>query len=56
MNNNVYCCTNENNICEKREECMRYICAKESPIQTTLFKYMCVKSNDYILFIQKEGE
>lgn len=56
MNNGIYCCTNENNSCEKREECMRYIHAKDSPIQATLFKSMCVKSNGYILFIQKEKE
>ena len=41
---------------KKREDCMRYIHAKEYPLQATLFKSMCVESNGYVLFIQKEKE
>lgn len=50
----IYYCTKENNICEKRETCMRYLESKDKN-KTTLFKQMCTNENNYILYV-KQGE
>ena len=50
----IYHCTQENNICPKKESCKRYINSGEC--HTTLFKMACTEDNDYILFIKHEEE
>ena len=52
---NLYCCTQENNICPKKEECKRYI-EVEGNNHATLFKMACTEDNDYVLFIKHETE
>lgn len=56
MEDYIYCCENKNNTCEKREECIRCIEVDSHPCKTALFKRMCTKNNNYVLFIKKEGE
>ena len=50
-----YCCTPDNNPCLKKEECMRYINAKDN-FHTGLYNYACRPENDYHLFIVKDIE
>ena len=47
------CCTIENNNCPKKEECKRYLNAKDNSCMT-LFKYACTEENDYLLFMKQE--
>ena len=43
-----YCCTKENNECEKRNNCTRYLL---DDIGTTLFKSACYEDNNFQLLI-----
>lgn len=53
----LYCCTNEDNTCPKREECKRYALASDrNNCSTTLFKTACTENNGHVLFTQKETE
>lgn len=47
------CCTIENNNCPKKEECKRYLNAKDNSCMT-LFKYACTEENDYHLFMKQD--
>ena len=47
------CCTIENNNCPKKEECKRYLNAKDNSCMT-LFKYACTEKNDYHLFMRQD--
>lgn len=49
----IYYCTKENNTCPKKESCKRYIEADNNPC-ITLFKMMCTKDNNYLLYIKAE--
>ena len=46
-----YYCTKENNECEKRNNCTRYLL---DDIGTTLFKSACYEDNNFQLFIQAQ--
>lgn len=48
----IYNCTNSGNNCDKRDTCVRFL-ANQEP-QTTLYKAMCTKENNYILYIKAE--
>lgn len=47
------CCTIENNDCSRKEECKRYLNAKDNSCMT-LFKYACTEENDYHLFMEQD--
>ena len=47
------CCTIENNNCPKKEECKRYLNAKDNSCMT-LFKYACTEENNYHLFMEQD--
>lgn len=48
----IYYCKQENNTCNKKEECKRYMeCTKEKP-QTTLYKVSCTEKNNYLLYMK----
>jgi len=47
------CCTIENNNCPKKEECKRYLNAKDNSCMT-LFKYACTEKNNYHLFMKQD--
>ena len=51
----LYFCKNDGNTCDLKESCRRFIEA-EGQIAATLFKAACIKDNNYVLYIQKEGE
>lgn len=51
----IYYCTNENNKCPKKEECKRYL-EIDMDCCATLFKRVCTKDNNYILFMKAEKE
>ena len=53
MSDLLYYCTQDNNICPKKDECLRYVNA-ENKNNTTLFKMSCTEDNDYVLFIKHE--
>ena len=55
MFDNIYYCKNENNICLKKDKCLRYIDAVDQPA-ATLYKRACTEDNQYQLFIRKERE
>lgn len=55
MPDSLYYCTQENNTCHKKENCKRYLQAKDNAC-TTLFKLVCNKDNNYILFIEFKGK
>ena len=48
---NIYYCTNENNICPKKETCKRYV-EVEGKNHATLFKVACTEDNNYVLFMK----
>lgn len=48
----IYYCTKENNDCQKRNECERYLNSDSHTNKTTLFKSACTDSNNKILFIK----
>lgn len=50
---NYYCCTKENNTCELKDTCARYL---TDDVGTTLFKVMCTDENKYVLYIKREEE
>lgn len=50
----IYYCTKENNNCQKRNECERYLNSDSHTNKTTLFKTACTDSNNRILFIKAE--
>ena len=50
----IYYCTKENNDCQKRNECERYLNSDSHTNKTTLFKSACTDSNNRILFIKAE--
>ena len=50
----IYYCTKENNDCQKRNECERYLNSDSHTNKTTLFKSVCTDSNNRILFIKAE--
>ena len=50
----IYYCTKENNDCQKRNECERYLNSDSHTNKTTLFKTACTDSNNRILFIKAE--
>ena len=54
MPNLIYYCTKENNNCQKRNECERYLNSDSHTNKTTLFKTACTDSNNRILFIKAE--
>lgn len=51
----LYFCKNDGNTCDLKESCRRFLEA-EGQIAATLFKAACTKDNNYVLYIQKEGE
>ena len=51
----LYFCKNDGNTCDLKESCRRFLEA-EGQIAATLFKAVCTKDNNYVLYIQKEGE
>lgn len=53
MSDLIYYCTQENNICHKKETCIRYLDA-ESNHNTTLFNLACTDKNDYVLYLEVE--
>lgn len=54
MYKSIYYCTKENNNCDCKDKCERYVnCTKETS-NTTLYKYSCTKNNNHILFIPCE--
>lgn len=48
-----YCCTKENNTCELKDTCARYL---TDDVGTTLFKVMCTDENKHVLYIKGEEE
>ena len=50
-----YCCNQEENPCEKKEQCERFINATENP-SATLYKCACTEENEWILFIKSKEE
>ena len=50
-----YCCTQDNNDCVNKENCMRYLNADSEP-HTTLFKYACTEENNYHLYMKKDDD
>ena len=50
-----YCSNNEDNDCQKKNECKRFVNAKDQCV-TTLYKSSCTEDNKHILFIQYETE
>ena len=51
---NYYCCTKENNTCELKDTCARYL--TDDDVGTTLFKVMCTDENKHVLYIKGEEE
>lgn len=51
----LYFCKNDDNTCDLKESCRRFLEA-EGQMTATLFKAACTKNNNYVLYIQKEGE
>lgn len=52
----IYYCKQENNTCNKKEECKRYMeCTADKP-QATLFKVSCTEDNNYLLFMKHQEE
>lgn len=51
----LYFCKNDGNTCDLKESCRRFLEA-EGQAAATLFKAACTKNNNYVLYIQKEGE
>lgn len=51
MREGIYCCTQEDNNCPKKNTCFRFINPDSNP-HTTLFKYACTKDNSYLLYIE----
>lgn len=51
----LYFCKNADNTCSLKESCRRFLEA-EGQMAATLFKAACTKNNNYVLYIQKEGE
>lgn len=51
----LYFCKNDDNTCDLKESCRRFLEA-EGQMTATLFKSACTKNNNYVLYIQKEGE
>lgn len=49
-----YCCTQENNNCCMKEDCKRFLNAKDNP-NMTLFRYACTEENNYHLFMPRDG-
>ena len=49
----IYYCTNNNNTCQKKETCKRYLDV-DGKNHATLFKMACTENNNYILYIKKE--
>lgn len=48
----IYYCSSENNDCVKKNICKRFLHSEDQD-KTTLFKTVCTKDNDYILFIKE---
>ena len=51
----LYFCKNDGNTCGLKESCRRFLEA-DGQMTATLFKAACTKNNNYVLYIQKEGE
>lgn len=52
-----YMCTQDNNVCDKKENCIRYLQANNTDeVHTTLFKQACTESNNWILYIEQPKE
>lgn len=50
MREGIYCCTQENNNCPKKDTCFRFINPDNNPC-ATLFNYACTEDNKYLLYI-----
>lgn len=50
-----YCSNNENNDCQKKNECKRFVNEKDQCV-ATLYKSSCTEDNKHILFIKAETE
>lgn len=48
----IYYCVNENNKCEKKETCRRYLHVSDNNA-ATLFKNACTENNNYLLYIKE---
>ena len=48
-----YCSNNEDNDCQKKNGCKRFVNAKDQCV-ATLYKSSCTEDNDYILFIKHD--
>ena len=53
MYDNIYYCRNDDNTCEKKDTCLRYLNAADHPA-ATLFKASCTLNNEYLLYINKD--
>ena len=48
----IYYCKQEDNTCNKKEECKRYMeCTADKP-QATLYKVSCTERNSYLLYMK----
>lgn len=50
----IYYCVQENNNCQKRNECKRYLDSDSHNCKSTLYKSACIDDNNKILFIEAE--
>lgn len=50
-----YCTNNEDNNCPKKNECKRFVNAKDQCV-ATLYKSSYTEDNDYILFIKHKND
>ena len=56
MSDLIYFCVQEDNDCNKKEDCKRYVKSSDDKNKATLFKVACTKENDYQLFIKNVEE
>lgn len=50
----IYYCVQENNNCQRRNECKRYLDSDLHNCKSTLYKGACIDDNNKILFIEAE--
>lgn len=48
-----YCCSKEDNTCELKDTCERYL---TDDVGTTLFKAACIDKNGHVLYMEKKEE
>ena len=52
----VYYCSKENNPCLKREDCKRYVESDDKKCVSTLYKFSCTESNNFLLYMDYKKE